>query len=99
LRPEVFRDPRRDDAPARFREPLRVRPPPDDRRDGTLAPLRRDSFRPIAIACFRLRTVRPDPLFRVPRLRRRIVERTFFDADFPYFAMESSWRKRCKRCA
>jgi hypothetical protein len=59
----------------------------EDFRAGTLAPLRRDSFNAIAIACLRLRTVRPDPLFSVPRFRRRIADSTFFDADLPYFAM------------
>jgi len=71
---EVFRDP--------FRDALR-----DDLRDGTFAPLRRASFRPIAIACLRLRTLRPDPLFRLPRFLRRMVDSTFFDADRPYFAI------------
>jgi hypothetical protein len=58
------------------------------RRDGTFAPFSRASSRPIAIACLRLLTVRPEPLLSVPRLRRRIVDSTFFDADLPYFAMQ-----------
>jgi hypothetical protein len=41
----------------------------------------------MAIACFRLVTFRPDPLFNVPFFRRRIVDSTFFEADFPYFAI------------
>jgi hypothetical protein len=59
-------------------------------RDGTLAPLSRASLSPIAIACFRLVTRRPEPLLSVPFFRRRIAEATFFDADLPYFAMDSS---------
>jgi hypothetical protein len=66
----------------RFRERFR-----DDFREGTFAPLRRASLRPIAIACLRLLTLRPDPLFNVPLLRRRIAELTFLDAAFPYLAM------------
>jgi hypothetical protein len=46
----------------------------DDLRFGTLAPARRASDRPIAIACLRLVTFLPDrPLRKVPRLRSRIV--------------------------
>ena len=52
-------------------EPLEVE---DDLRLGTLAPARRASDRPIAIACLRLVTFLPDrPLRNVPRLRSRIV--------------------------
>ena len=40
----------------------------------------------MAIACLRLVTLRPDPLFSVPFFRRRIVDATVRDADFPYFA-------------
>ena len=54
---------------------------------GTLAPLRRDSFNAMAIACFRLVTLRPEPLVSVPLLRRRIADSTFFDAALPYFAI------------
>ena len=61
-----------------FREPVRLR--------GTLAPFSRASLSPMAMACLRLFTVRPDPLFSVPRLRRRIADSTVFDAFFPYFA-------------
>jgi hypothetical protein len=64
---------------------LRLRP-----RDGTLAPFSLASFRPIAIACFRLVTRRPEPLFNVPRLRRRIADFTVFDAPLPYFAIDTS---------
>src|SRR5262249_12003739 len=59
----------------------------DDFRRGTFAPFFRASFRPIAIACFRLFTLRPEPLFSVPFFRRRIVLSTFFEADLPYFAI------------
>jgi hypothetical protein len=54
---------------------------------GTFAPFARASLRPIAIACFRLFTVWPELLFKVPFLRRRMADSTFFDADLPYFAM------------
>ena len=55
---------------------------------GTLAPARRASERPIAIACFRLVTFLPDrPLFKVPLLRSRIALLTFCCAFFPYLAM------------
>ena len=37
----------------------------------------------MAIACFRLLTLRPEPLFNVPFLRRRIADSTFFDAALP----------------
>lgn len=59
-------------------------------RSGTFAPFSRASLSPIAIACFRLRTVRPDPLFRVPFFRRRIADSTFLDADFPYLAISTT---------
>jgi hypothetical protein len=68
-----------------FRELLR-----DDVRDGTFAPLSRASLSPIAIACLRLVTFRPDPLFSVPFFLRRIVDSTFFEADLPYLAMRTS---------
>jgi hypothetical protein len=56
---------------------------------GTFAPFFRASLRPIAIACLRLFTRPPDPLFSVPFFRRRIADSTLFEADLPYFAM---WR-------
>jgi len=65
---------------------------PDDFR-GTFAPFLRASLSPMAIACLRLLTVRPDPLFSVPFFRRRIVDSTLFDADSPYFAMFTSARR------
>jgi hypothetical protein len=55
---------------------------------GTLAPARRASDRPIAIACLRLFTFLPErPLFSVPRLRSCIARFTFFCAFLPYLAM------------
>jgi hypothetical protein len=42
-------------------------------------------------------TVRPEPLFSVPFLRRRIADFTFFDADLPYFAIETSCGDRCAK--
>jgi hypothetical protein len=68
---------------------FRLRP-----RDGTLDPFSLASFRPIAIACLRLVTFRPDPLFNDPRLRRCIADFTDFDAPLPYFAMDTSTRGR-----
>jgi hypothetical protein len=85
--PEVFREPDDVREPEDLREPDDFREPADFR-EGTLAPLRRASLRPIAIACLRLFTVRPDPLFSVPRFRRRIVDSTFLDADLLYLAMQ-----------
>jgi hypothetical protein len=41
----------------------------------------------MAIACFRLFTLRPEPLLSDPRFLRRIADSTFFDADRPYFAI------------
>jgi hypothetical protein len=57
---------------------------------GTLAPSRRASDSPIAIACLRLFTLRPErPLRSVPRLRSRMARPTFADAFFEYLrAME-----------
>jgi len=64
----------------RLRDPFR----------GTLPPLLRASFKPIAIACFRLVTRRPELLFNVPRFFRCIADLTRFDADLPYFAIKTS---------
>jgi len=63
--------------------------PPDFRFDGTFAPFLRASLRPIAIACFRLFTFRPEPLSRVPFFRLRIADSTVLPADFPYFAIRT----------
>jgi hypothetical protein len=66
-----------------------------------LAPFFLASFNPMAIACLRLVTLRPDPLFSEPRLRRRIADFTVFEAPLPYFAMDVSSRTAggCKECA
>jgi|SRR6476661_10822967 len=84
VRQRFLLDPLRDD----LREPFR----------GTLAPFARASLSPIAIACFRLVTRLPDPLFNVPRFLRRIVDSTFFEADFPYFAMRTPPSSMLARC-
>jgi hypothetical protein len=61
-----------------------------DRLRGTLAPFFLASLNPIAIACFRLLTFRPDPLLSVPFFRRRIADSTVLPAFLPYFAMRSA---------
>jgi len=53
-------------------------------RAGTLPPARRASDRPIAMACLRLLTFWPEPLFSVPRLRSRIARATFCLDFAPY---------------
>jgi hypothetical protein len=70
----------------------------DDFREGTFAPFSLASLSPIAIACVRLFTDRPEPLLSEPRFRRRIADSTFLDADLPYFAMmgTSAHTRRCK---
>lgn len=73
---DVFRD-----------EVLREPPLRELLRDGTLAPFFRDSFNAIAMACLRLFTFLPEPLFSVPFFRRRIADSTFFEAARPYFAI------------
>jgi hypothetical protein len=56
---------------------------------GTLAPPFRASDKPIAIACFRLLTLRPErPLFSVPALRFFIARSTLADAFLEYLAMK-----------
>ena len=53
---------------------------------GTRAPFLRASLRPMAMACFRLVTFLPlRPLLSVPRLRRRIADRTVLLAPRLYF--------------
>jgi hypothetical protein len=53
---------------------------------GTLAPFFRASDNPIAIACLRLLTLRPErPLFNVPDLRFFIARLTLPDAFLEYF--------------
>jgi hypothetical protein len=52
---------------------------------GTFLPLARASDSPIAIACLRLLTLRPErPLFSVPALRFFIARLTSVDAFFEY---------------
>jgi hypothetical protein len=75
--------------PARHR--LDLRPAFDEERRlavffGTFAPAALASDSPIAIACLRLVTVRPErPLFKVPALRSFIARSTLADAFFEYF--------------
>jgi hypothetical protein len=58
----------------------------EERLRGTLAPERRASERPIAMACLRLLTFLPErPLFSVPRLRSCIARFTLRCAFLPYF--------------
>jgi hypothetical protein len=53
---------------------------------GTFAPAALASERPIAMACLRLLTFRPErPLFNVPALRFFIARSTVLDAFFEYF--------------
>jgi hypothetical protein len=53
---------------------------------GTLCPAALASERPIAIACLRLVTFRPErPLFSVPALRSLIARETLADAFLEYF--------------
>lgn len=58
-----------------------------DALDGTFAPFSRASLSPMAIACLRLVTFRPEPLFSVPLFFRCIADLTVFDAALPYFAI------------
>jgi hypothetical protein len=53
---------------------------------GTFFPAALASERPIAMACLRLLTLRPErPLFRVPALRFFIARSTLADAFLEYF--------------
>jgi hypothetical protein len=53
---------------------------------GTFAPAARASESPIAIACLRLVTLRPErPLLNVPALRSFIARSTLAEAFFEYF--------------
>ena len=67
-----------------------------DRRDGTLAPFSRASLRPMAIACLRLVTLRPDPLLSVPFFRRCIADRTVSWLFFPYLALDPPAMRRAR---
>ena len=53
----------------------------------------------MAIACLRLVTFRPDPLFSVPFFFRRIADSTVLDAPLPYFAIVHPRIDICKECA
>lgn len=75
-----LRDELRFEEDLRDEDDLRV----DDRLRGTFAPFSRASDSPIAIACFRLVTLRPLPLLSVPFLRRRIALSTRLPAALPY---------------
>jgi hypothetical protein len=57
-------------------------------RRGTFPPFSRASLSPMAIACLRLLTFLPDPLFKVPFFLRCIADFTRFEAALPYFAMD-----------
>jgi len=60
-------------------------------REGTFPPSRRASDNPMAMACLRLVTLRPElPLRNVPSLRSCIARLTFACALLPYFAIGSS---------
>jgi hypothetical protein len=64
-------------------------------REGTLAPSRRASESPIAIACLRLVTFFPErPLRSVPRFRLCMARLTFFAAFLLYFAIECPFKGR-----
>jgi hypothetical protein len=66
------------------RRELDLRRVDEDDLRGTFAPERRASFNPIAIACLRLLTRRPErPLRNVPRFRSLIARFTLLDAFFP----------------
>ena len=54
---------------------------------GTFAPFWRASLRPIAIACLRLVTLRPEPLLSVPLFRRCIADFTVICALLLYLAI------------
>src|ERR1700754_3260566 len=51
---------------------------------GTLSPSRRASERPMAMACLRLVSFRPELEGRVPRFFSPLTFSTFFDAFLPY---------------
>ena len=65
----------------------------DDLRDGTLSPSERASEMPIAMACWRLFTFPPEPLFNFPSPYSCITFEIFFWAFDPYFAMTSPFPK------
>jgi hypothetical protein len=63
-------------------------PDRDDFGRGTFAPFSRASLKPIAIACSRLVTFRPEPLLSVPFFFRCIADFTRLAAAGPYLAMQ-----------
>src|SRR4051794_1857925 len=89
LRPVLFLRP-----PLFFRPPAFFLPPGFG---GTLAPARRASLSPIAIACLRLLTSRPEPPdLSVPRLRSCIARFTLLCAFRPYLAIETLREERAR---
>ena len=64
---------------------------------GTLAPSLRASDSPIAIACFRLVTLRPLLLLRVPRFFSRMTSSTFSPARLEYFAISKFFKRLTNR--
>jgi hypothetical protein len=70
---------------------------------GTFAPFFLASDKPIAIACFRLVTFLPLPLFNWPRFFLCMARFTFLPAPFEYFAIRfvfpETHKKSCRRAA
>ena len=68
---------------------------------GTFAPFFLASDRPMAIACLRLVTVRPLPLFNLPRFFLCMAFFTVLPADLEYLAIVVSFKRTsCKKtCA
>ena len=64
----------------------------DARLRGTFSPFSRASLIPIAIACFRLVTLRPPRVLSVPLARRRAALATVALAFLPYFLPEDFLR-------
>jgi hypothetical protein len=62
---------------------------------GTFAPFARASLNPMAMACFRLRTFRPDPLLSVPFFFLCRADFTRLLAAFPYLAMTRQMQRVC----
>ena len=78
--------------------PLRRLPGVEAFLRGTLAPARRASDNPLAIACLRLVTLRPDrPPRSVPFLRSVIARFTFFPAFLAYFRATTHLRVQISR--
>lgn len=94
---ELDREREPDREPEFERELVREREEDDFFREGTLPPARRASESPIAMACRRLFTFRPEPLLSVPRFILCMARSTFFDAFFPYLAMRRDLLMPCPR--